>query len=295
LLSIAETRATGVTRKQRGTGTLGAEYRATAPRDQKCQFPTRRGLACGNPANYWVDDLWSCSRDHRGNTWSSTAIRPAAGRASRSTVENGTSDVQNGAPATATPLISAAGLRAAEVDIGSDWLEPLAPDAPVSSRLLPTGVAVPVVRMEFIPWSGPPLGMAEDCNKRGGRVTGKADDLSCAEVEIVRRLRRAGWDAYWVSAFRCGEQRWGAYRLAPSTLPVQVRDLEARVGVGDNGRPDVVAWTGQRVLYLESKGPTDRLRSGQIAWMTAMLGAGRGTAHVAIVSWTFAPTTSPGR
>jgi hypothetical protein len=78
-------------------------------------------------------------------------------------------------------------------------------------------------------------------------------------------------------------------------LPAQVRDLEARVGVGVNGRPDVVAWTGQRVLYLESKGPGDRLKPGQIAWMTAMLGAGRVTAHVAIVSWTFAPTTSPGR
>ncbi len=283
------------TRKQRGTRILGAEYRATAPRDQKCQFPTRQGLACANPANYRVDDLWSCSRDHRGNTWSSAAIRPAVGRASRSTVENGASDVQNGAPAAAPPRISAAGLRAAEVDIGSDWLEALAPDAPVSSHPLSNGNAIPVVRMEFIPWSGPPLGMAEDCNKRGGRVTGKADDLSCAEVEIVRRLRRAGWDAYWVSAFRCGERRWGAYRLAPNTLPAQVRDLEARVGVGDNGRPDVVAWTGQRVLYLESKGPGDRLKPGQIAWMTAMLGPGRGTAHVAIVSWTFAPTTSPRR
>src|SRR5215217_4479302 len=109
----------------RRTGTLGAEYHAPAPHDQKCQFPTRQGRACGNPANYWVDDLWSCSRDHRGNTWLSAAIRPAAGRASRSTVENGTADVQHGAPATATPLISAAGLRAAEVDIGSDWLEAL--------------------------------------------------------------------------------------------------------------------------------------------------------------------------
>jgi hypothetical protein len=210
-------------------------------------------------------------------------------------VENGTFDVQSGAPATAPPLISAAGLRAAEVDIGSDWLEALAPDAPVSSCLLPTGVAVPVVRMEFIPWPGPPLGMAEDCNKRGGRVTGEADDLSCAEVEIVRRLRGAGWKTSWVSAFRCGERRWGTYRLASRTLPVQVRNLEVRVGVGDNGRPDVVAWTGQRVLYLESKGPSDRLKPGQIAWMTAMLGSGRVTAHVAIVSWTFAPTSSPRR
>src|SRR5215218_10439696 len=228
-------RRSGATRKQRGTGTLGAEYRATAPRDQWCQFPTRRGLACGNPANYRIDDLWSCSRDHRGNTWSSTAIRPAAGRATGSTVENGISEVQNGAPATAPPLISAAGLRAAEVDIGSEWLEALAPDAPVSSHPLPNGNAIPVVRMEFIPWPGPPLGMAEDCNKREGRVTGEADDLSCAEVEIVRRLRRAGWDASWVSAFRCGEGPWGTYRLASSMLPDQVRDLEARVGVGNTG------------------------------------------------------------
>ena len=41
----------------------------------------------------------------------------------------------------------------------------------------------------------PALSMAEDCNKRGGRLTGDAGELSCAEVEIVKRLRAAGWEA----------------------------------------------------------------------------------------------------
>lgn len=96
-------------------------------------------------------------------------------------------------------------------------------------------------------------GWREDCDKRGGRVTGDAGELSCAEVEIVKRLRRAGWDAAWVSAFGRGERRWGAYRARPSALSQWVRDFEARLGLGASGRPDVVAWTHDMLVYIEAK------------------------------------------
>jgi hypothetical protein len=46
-------------------GILGHEYRAATPPGQLCEFLTQRGLPCGNPANYFVDGKWSCSRDHR--------------------------------------------------------------------------------------------------------------------------------------------------------------------------------------------------------------------------------------
>ncbi len=127
-----------------------------------------------------------------------------------------------------------------------DWLAARRPTRPVSRRPLGQGLDVAVEALTFEPWSGPPLGMAEDCNKRGGRIVGDAGELGCAEVEIGKRLRRAAWDAAWVSAFKCGERRWRPYRSMAMALPDEVRDLEGRLGLG--WRPDVVAWTQDRIL-----------------------------------------------
>ena len=50
--------------KQR-TGVLDATFAAAAPRGQGCEWLTRAGQPCQNPANYRVEGRWSCSRDHR--------------------------------------------------------------------------------------------------------------------------------------------------------------------------------------------------------------------------------------
>ena len=142
----------------------------------------------------------------------------------------------------------------------SDWIVALHPVGAVKLRVLADRVAVPVVPLSFTLWIGPPLGMEEDCNKRGGRVVGDSGELSCAEVEIVKRLRNAGWGAAWVSQFRCGERRWGKYRSMAGELPKPVRDLERRIGMGQPGRPDVVAWAGDRIVYVESKSARDRVK-----------------------------------
>ncbi len=47
------------------SGVLGPTYAAAAPRGQGCEWLTKQGRPCQNPANYWVDGKWSCSRDHR--------------------------------------------------------------------------------------------------------------------------------------------------------------------------------------------------------------------------------------
>jgi hypothetical protein len=272
------------------TGTLGPRYAAAAPPHQPCEFPTRRGDPCGNPANYRVDGLWSCSRDHRGNTWrsSSGGAHPAGDVGARPPSPSGRDAAVSAPRASGIPPSAPLVLRReGPLPATADWFSALRPTGPVSRRRLARGVDVLVVPASFPPWVGPPLGMAEDCNKRGGRVIGDAGELSCAEVEIVKSLRRAGWDAAWVSAFRCGERRWGGYRLAPTLLPGWVRDLEARIGLGEAGRPDVVAWTPARVLYLESKGPSDSIKVHQAAWMSAVLMAGLASIEVAVVSWTF--------
>jgi hypothetical protein len=168
----------------------------------------------------------------------------------------------------------------------ADWVASLEPEAPVRRRLTAGGAEVPVVPLTFRAWQGPRLGMAEDCNKRDGRVIGDADELSCAEVEIVKRLKAGGWEAFWVSPFKCGERRWGPYRQVPGALPAPVRELEALIGLGDGGRPDVVAWSGQRVLYLESKGPSDALKPTQIRWIEAISKLDTPDVAVGLVEWT---------
>src|SRR4051794_37217309 len=125
-----------------------------------------------------------------------------------------------------------------------------------------------VIRMQFTPWSGPPLGMAEDCNKRRGRVIGRDGDLSCAEVETVRRLRGGGWDAGWFNTFGCGRRRWGEYMVSESAFPHAAREIvrAVRASLGARGGvPDVVVWSRQEVGFVECKGPGDRLERQQ-AW-----------------------------
>ena len=47
------------------TGALDPTYAAKAPSGQACEWLTKQGRPCQNPANYWVEGKWSCSRDHR--------------------------------------------------------------------------------------------------------------------------------------------------------------------------------------------------------------------------------------
>jgi hypothetical protein len=46
-------------------GVLDATYAAKAPPGRACEWLTRQGRPCQNPANYLVQGKWSCSRDHR--------------------------------------------------------------------------------------------------------------------------------------------------------------------------------------------------------------------------------------
>lgn len=114
-----------------------------------------------------------------------------------------------------------------------------------------------VIPLEFELWQGPRLSMAEDCNKRGGRVVGDLGELSCAEVEVVKRLRAADWGAAWFQAWKCGRKSWGHYIAELADLPEAVRAIQ-RIAGEAGGHPDVLGWTGDRVIALESKGTVRR-------------------------------------
>jgi hypothetical protein len=103
-------------------------------------------------------------------------------------------------------------------------------------------------------------------------------------VEIVKRLREAGWNAWWVQAFRCGRARWASFISDGPELSEVVRRIQAKAGQGV-GHPDVIAWRGDRVVAIESKSPTDALRPSQIEWFTRALQAGIQPADMGVVEW----------
>lgn len=176
----------------------------------------------------------------------------------------------------------------------SDWTGALDAFGPVTTRVVDVGVKLLVVPLRFELWQGPKLTMAEDCNKRGGRVVGDQGELSCAEVEIVKRLRVAGWGAAWVQSFKCGRKSWGSFIADLADLPDAVRAIQ-RVAGEAGGHPDVLAWRGNRVIALESKGPSDSLKASQIAWFARAVEAGIQSGDIGVVEWRPKVSTSRDR
>jgi hypothetical protein len=123
-----------------------------------------------------------------------------------------------------------------------------------------------------------------NCRKGRGLVTGASGDMSCAEVEIARRFRRAGWNAGWLAT--CGRRNdaWREVMFmvrtpASSVLPVPVPLLPARIaGIlarhGTSGYPDIVAWQSERhPVFVELKGPDDK-GTAQAAWVASAVAEG---------------------
>ena len=178
------------------------------------------------------------------------------------------------------------------VALQGDWVRALDPVREPRRKSLSAGAELVVVPLEFELWDGPRLTMAEDCNKRGGRVVGDRGELSCAEVEIVKRLRASGWQAAWIQSFKCGRLTWGDYIADARDLPDAVRAIQAVAGSA-GGHPDVLAWKDDRVVAIESKGPGDALKPSRIEWFGRALGAGVGVGDIGVVEWRPASTPVP--
>jgi hypothetical protein len=179
------------------------------------------------------------------------------------------------------------------------WIEAIAPMSDPGETSF-GGVTVWSSTTTFSPWPGlEPSSHEDNCRKGRGLVTGERGDLSCAEVEIARRFRRAGWNAGWLAT--CGrrndawrEVMYAVRAPASSVLAVPVPLLPARVaGVlarhGTSGYPDVVAWRTERhPVFVELKGPGDS-GTAQARWVEAAVRAGTiGLEDFLLVSWTFA-------
>lgn len=107
-------------------------------------------------------------------------------------------------------------------------------------------------------------------------VRGADGGLSCAEVEVVRRLRESGRGAIWIDNFGAAPQVWrwasgsdrslsGSVAERHASIKKRVREITGRTG----GCWDVVAWNESELAYIECKGPGDGIKPGQRAWRAA--------------------------
>jgi hypothetical protein len=104
------------------------------------------------------------------------------------------------------------------------------------------------------------------------------------ELAIVRWLQKDGWDAVWVDAFHSSKRRrlfWqglpdrtAPYDLSkvPAAWTMYVKIVELNGG-RVRGFFDVLAWQGDRLLFVEYKSKGDWPKKNERAWIDAAMRA----------------------
>lgn len=145
-------------------------------------------------------------------------------------------------------------------------------------------------------WSDERTMNAETWRKRP-ILSGSSSQLlySCGEVELVARLRAAGYEAFWISEWSgfAPVAEWKGYCVTRNqlreTLPEvwaidrRIRTSEPSLGLR-GGHPDIVAWRPEMscVYYAEYKGPGDTINPKQNSWVRAMYASGVAASYVAV-------------
>ncbi len=120
-------------------------------------------------------------------------------------------------------------------------------------------------------------------------------DRSVGEVELAQRLRSAGYTAYWVDNFGSAPAIWRPWTRRAKQLPRWLLEMDEKIRRHDlmkpyktGGWPDVVAWdpTSNEALFVEYKGPGDKVKPSQDAWVRAAadLGVLPDTSYV-VATW----------
>lgn len=181
---------------------------------------------------------------------------------------------------------------------------PVAPGWLTALGLIETPERVPLVgdaslriwnvALDFAPWLlgvHGPLETPRDTYRRTPLRTA-AGALTIAEVELVDRLRLAGWHAGWLDSFGGAPECWRARVWDDTDLPDATHALFAAIAesVGNRwrGRPDIVAWRDgapDEVVYLHYKGSRDPVRPSQQDWVRAAFAAGLPAERYALARW----------
>jgi len=142
---------------------------------------------------------------------------------------------------------------------------------PMPFELASGPVSVRRCGFRFRKWTGGPL---EDDFGGKDLLEFEGEPLF-AELIVLHLLRKEGWDAVWVDSYSRKFRHEWRRRSDPSVdLPVKPRMLFDRIADRKHGRGgcwDVFAWRRNEYLFAEAKGPHDRIRPSQRAWLDAAL------------------------
>jgi hypothetical protein len=123
-----------------------------------------------------------------------------------------------------------------------------------------------------------------------------------AELAIVQIVQRAGWSSRWVETYGSNNKE-PVFLIdwldAPLTEQIsqpldsafhqeRLAKIAAQNGNSYNGCWDVLAWSGERTLFIETKQyKKDTIRDSQIKWSLAGLKTGLEPTNFLIAQWDF--------
>lgn len=167
-----------------------------------------------------------------------------------------------------------------------DWYAALAKGT--DSPMLTTfgGLDVWTVDTTFVRWPHTEPSHHElNCRKSKALTTDVDGEMSCAEIDAVRRFISHDWNAGWLATCGRSNPQWRRFMLAArrpgsgaKTEPLPLvpdRIAPVLAAGGRSGYPDVVAWRNElQPVFAELKGPGDT-GTAQADWLRAALDAGR--------------------
>ena len=176
------------------------------------------------------------------------------------------------------------------------WLSAIRPIVPCSLEPLKLGTDLLAwhVTLGFAYWIPQPGVEKPPRSETYGKTLIVSPDgtWTVAEIELVRRMRESGWQAGGVDTFGSAPKKWVEWIVEPTSLPSPLRESYQTItwaaGRNGGGKPDIVAWRGESLadaVFLEYKGPKDRVRGGQDAWFRTALREGMSRDQFAIARW----------
>ena len=153
--------------------------------------------------------------------------------------------------------------------------------APITARLPASGRAVAITQIQTTEVrAAEPVSQARSCWAPNKVAIEDPDGPTWPEFAIVRRLKRAGWDARWIKNWT-GASEFCSDVDRAEALPEDVAKVfqgihDQAVALRGAGSWDVLAWRGDDFLFIESKQhrSSDKLNPNQLAWLEAALTLG---------------------
>ena len=155
--------------------------------------------------------------------------------------------------------------------------------------------------VRYRPWQQPegepPLSREETYGWKP-QIVGSDGSRCVGEIELVQRLRRAGFRAFWIDTFGSAPAPWQKFIAKRDELPPRIARLLADIrGSGrgkPGGTPDVIAWNprSEEPMFVEYKGPKDKIHPGQDEWLRSALSRGLSIESYAVAKWDGSPATA---